>query len=38
MYKIPREEWYDLTLTVNWTPKYVTEEELFPEEMNGVRV
>ncbi|RLA24506.1 MAG: toluene monooxygenase [Gammaproteobacteria bacterium] len=37
MAKLKREEWYDLTRATNWTPKYVTEEELFPEEMSGSR-
>ncbi len=32
---LKREEWYDLTRATNWTPKYVSEEELFPEEMSG---
>jgi len=32
-----REEWYELTRTTNWTPKFVTEDELFPEEMSGAR-
>jgi toluene monooxygenase system protein A len=34
---LKREDWYDLTRTTNWTPKYVTEDELFPEEMSGAR-
>jgi len=34
---LPREEWYDLTRATNWTPKYVTREELFPEQMSGGR-
>jgi len=37
MYQIPRAEWYDLTRATNWTPSYVSEEELFPEEMSGAR-
>jgi toluene monooxygenase system protein A len=32
---IDRNEWYDLTREINWTPKYVTEDELFPEAMCG---
>ncbi len=32
-----REEWYDLTRATNWTPKYVKEDELLPEEMSGGR-
>ena len=34
---LKREDWYDLTRATNWTPKYVTDEELFPEEMSGGR-
>ena len=34
---LPREEWYDLARTTNWTPKYVSEDEMFPEEMSGAR-
>jgi len=30
-----RDEWYDLTRATNWTPSYVSEEELFPDEMSG---
>ncbi|MCZ6721328.1 MAG: toluene monooxygenase [Alphaproteobacteria bacterium] len=30
---LERSEWYDLARQTNWTPKYVTEEELFPDEM-----
>lgn len=29
-------EWYDIARTTNWTPKFVSEEELFPEEMSDV--
>jgi len=32
-----REDWYNLTRSTNWTPKYVSEDELFPEEMSGGR-
>jgi toluene monooxygenase system protein A len=32
-----REDWYDLARTTNWTPKYVTEDALFPEQMSGSR-
>jgi len=32
-----REDWYDLARTTNWTPTYVTESELFPEQMSGAR-
>ncbi len=34
---LEREDWYDLVRTTNWTPKYVTEAELFPEQMSGAR-
>ncbi len=34
---LKREQWYDLTRATSWTPKYVTEDELFPEEMSGGR-
>lgn len=27
-------EWYDLTHETNWTPRYVTEEELFPPHLS----
>ena len=29
-----RSDWYDIARDTNWTPKYVTEEELFPREMS----
>ena len=32
-----REDWYDLARTTNWTPRYVTEDQLFPEQMSGGR-
>jgi toluene monooxygenase system protein A len=31
---LERSEWYDIARRTNWTPKYVTEEELFPPEMS----
>jgi len=34
---LQRHEWYDLTRATNWTPKYVSEDELFPEENSGAR-
>ncbi|MDA0821009.1 MAG: YHS domain-containing protein [Proteobacteria bacterium] len=37
MAKLGRNAWYDLTRATNWTPKYVSEDELFPEEMSGAR-
>ena len=27
------EEWYDLARETNWTPGYVTEDELYPAPM-----
>jgi toluene monooxygenase system protein A len=30
-----RTDWYDVARTTNWTPKYVTEDELFPQELSG---
>lgn len=35
MATLDRLAWYDLARTTNWTPKYVAEQELFPEEMSG---
>ena len=32
---LKREDWYDLARETNWTPTYVTEEELFPEDLSG---
>ncbi len=32
-----REQWYALTRQTNWTPTYVSEEAIFPEEMSGCR-
>ncbi|MGH8595845.1 MAG: YHS domain-containing protein [Gammaproteobacteria bacterium] len=29
-----RSDWYDLARTTNWTPRYVSEEEIFPAEMS----
>ena len=26
-----RSEWYDVVRDTNWVPKYVTQEELFPD-------
>jgi toluene monooxygenase system protein A len=31
-----RDEYYDLANRLEWTPKYVSEEELFPVDMHGV--
>lgn len=30
-----RMDWYDIARKTNWTPKYVTEDELFPPELSG---
>ena len=30
-----RMDWYDLARTTNWTPGYVTEDELFPPPLAG---
>jgi len=30
-----RSEWYDIARRTNWTPSYVTEDELFPDEQAG---
>ena len=32
---LDRSEWYDIARTTNWTPKYVTEDALFPEAQSG---
>lgn len=37
MAKLNQNEYYDLLRTTNWTPRYVTEEDLFPEQMSGSR-
>lgn len=37
MSKLAQKDYYDLTRTTNWTPKYVSEEALFPEAMTGAR-
>lgn len=35
MPKLSRSDWYDLARDANWTFRYVTEEEVFPEELSG---
>ena len=30
-----RMDWYDLARSTNWTPTYVTEDELFPPQLSG---
>ena len=32
---LKREEWYDLARETNWTPRFVTEADLFPDEQSG---
>ena len=32
---LDRSEWYDVVRDTNWVPKYVKQEELFPEIMCG---
>src|ERR1700748_1034408 len=32
---VRRDDWLDLARKVDWTPRYVTERELFPEEVSG---
>ena len=36
MILLDRAEWYDIARDTNWTPRYVTEDALFPEEQSGV--
>ena len=35
MPKLERSQWYDLSRDMNWSFKYVTEEEVFPEALFG---
>ena len=35
MANLGRLDWYDIARTTNWTPKYVLESEMFPEEMSS---
>ena len=32
---LERTDWYDIARTTNWTPRYVSEQELFPAELSG---
>ncbi len=32
---LPRDQWLDVARKVDWTYRYVTEREIFPEEMSG---
>lgn len=34
---LERSEWYDLARETNWTPTYVSESDIFPEEVCGAR-
>ena len=34
---LERHEWYDIARSTNWTPKYVTEDQLFPDVMTGAQ-
>ena len=35
MANLGRLDWYDIARNTNWTPTYVTEDELFPPQMSG---
>ena len=35
MARLDRSLWYDIVRDTNWTPSYVAQEELFPDEMTG---
>jgi len=35
MAMLGRLDWYEIARTTNWTPKYVSEDQLFPPEMSG---
>ena len=37
MAMLNRDDWYDISRATNWTPSYVDEAELFPEQMSGAR-
>lgn len=37
MSRLSQKDYYDLTRTTNWTPRFVSEEDLFPEAMTGSR-
>ncbi|MGU7814810.1 toluene monooxygenase [Burkholderia sp. AW49-1] len=34
---LERSAWYDIARSTNWTPKYVTESDLFPDIMTGAQ-
>ncbi len=35
MPKLARDQWYDTTRDMNWRPQYVTQEEIWPEELSN---
>ena len=35
MATLGRLDWYDIARSTNWTPTYVSEDELFPPELSG---
>jgi len=37
MPKLLRSDWYDLARDTNWTFRYVSEKEVFPEELSGTQ-
>lgn len=37
MTRLSQQDYYDLARATSWTPKYVAEDELFPEAMSGSR-
>ncbi len=34
---LERSDWYDIARTTNWTPKFVSDAELFPDVMTGAQ-
>ena len=34
---LERHEWYDIARSTNWTPKYVSDDQLFPDIMTGAQ-
>jgi len=37
MPRLERTQWYDLARDMNWHPTYVSEEEMYPEDLSGAR-
>ena len=31
---LERSDWYDIARNTNWTPSYVSREEIFPKELS----